>query len=127
MTTPDSLIENFPKKRPGLGVIILVGVIFFASLAQLFMTGFVIPRLSEIFQDMNRSESLPVLTTFVLHYTWVFVVFDCASSVAAIVIVRQGTPLHYLFALMALLIVQLGFCIVALFMPLVGTIIQNLN
>ena len=116
-----TLESSAPERRP-VGIIIAFGFVILLSLVQLYISAIVIPRFTDIFHDMIGDRPLPALTAMVLTCRWVLVGVACILSFAASVMVRRRASLRYLFAILAILLLQIAFATVALFLPLVGDI-----
>jgi len=88
------------------------------SLVQLFLALFVVPRFAAIFQDMLGNRPLPSSTSIVIDYRWLFAVLACVWLLVALFVVRQRVSGLYPSAIMVVMLFQIFFTVIALFIPL---------
>ncbi|MEI9895402.1 MAG: hypothetical protein WDN28_16310 [Chthoniobacter sp.] len=97
------------------------------ALAAIFTAAFVIPRFEAIFHDMLGPEPLPPLTAFVLRFQSLWLLLGVAYLLAAFYMAWRyrldGPPASPSVVMILLTAAQVGLIIIALFLPLTGTII----
>jgi hypothetical protein len=102
-----------------IGVIIALGFVILFSLVQLYISAMVIPRFGDIFRDMIGDRPLLEPTATVLKLRWILGGAACTLSLLAAILFQRRASLRYLFAILALLLLQITFTVVALFLPLI--------
>jgi type II secretory pathway component PulF len=112
---------HFAKQCRGRAFI-AIGVIIFFSLLQLCLAVVLIPRFSNIYQDLLDGKPLPLATAIVLNSRWLIASLACVLPLVASILVQRRASLLYLVSVIALLLVLTAFTTIALFLPLVGKI-----
>jgi len=105
-------------------------ILVFVAGANLFTVIYLVPRLRLIFNDMYGREPLPFITTLILQGRYVFGILAVAYAVAGVLIfVRASgwTAFRWVWGLIGVAVIQLGFVICVLFLPLAGIIIQPIR
>jgi type II secretory pathway component PulF len=100
-----------------------------AAFAVIFVAWHIIPRFAEIFHDMLGGQSLPPVTDFVLRFHFLWLLSGFCLALAAIYLAwryrLQSAPPLLSEGLLLLAGVQIGFIVIALFLPLCGTIVRQ--
>jgi type II secretory pathway component PulF len=122
MTVDAQTLERPAPDQRRVRVIVALGFVVLLSVVQLYISAMVIPRFADIFQDMLGGRPLPTATATVLNFRWALVGVACGLSLAASFVVQRRASLRYLFAILAILLLQIAFVTVVLFLPLVGDI-----
>jgi hypothetical protein len=117
-------IVNRVLPNPPRRTIVILSSVILLNLVCLWMSVWIIPRFEAIFRDMLDGQPLPPLTVFVLNSRWVLVVFDCICSLTASFFLRSRVASAYLFAILFILVGQVLVTVIALFLPLIGTIVK---
>ena len=98
--------------------------------AAVFTAGFIIPRFAGIFDDMLGGRPLPPVTEFVLHFRVLWLLLGFAFLFAAISLAwryrLRSAPRLVSAGLLLLAAAQIGFIVIAMFLPLCGTIIRQM-
>jgi type II secretory pathway component PulF len=101
----------------------------FVAGAVIFTAGFIIPRFAKIFDDMLGGQELPPVTEFVLHFRVLWLLLGWTFLFAAIYLAwryrLQSAPPLVSAGFLFFSAVQIGFIVIALFLPL-GTIIRQM-
>ena len=122
MTADVQILERRAPDRRRVGVIVALGFVILLCLVQLYISAMVIPRFADIFRDMLGGRPLPTATATVLNFRWALVGVACGLLLAASFVVQRRASLRYLFAILAMLLLQIAFITIVLFLPLIGDI-----
>ena len=122
MTADVQTLERRAPDRRRVGVIVALGFVILLCLVQLYISAMVIPRFADIFRDMLGGRPLPTATATVLNFRWALVGVACGLLLAASFVVQRRASLRYLFAILVMLLLQIAFITIVLFLPLIGDI-----
>jgi type II secretory pathway component PulF len=116
------------ESRSSVSSVLSHALNLFAACAVLFMSMFVIPRFSRVFDDMLGGQPLPPLTDFVLRFRWLWIALGAALFVAVISAawrhrMRYAPPLISVGVLL-FAAAQIGFILFAMFLPLNEPIVR---
>jgi type II secretory pathway component PulF len=97
---------------------------------DIFSMVFLVPRFRQIYSDMLGTKLLPAVTAFVLEARYLFVALAFLYLGGGILVVRPPSSriaMRSLLGLILLAVIQAGFTTCALFVPLIGGIIQHID
>ncbi len=117
MTTPVKTEDRF---RLGLGFVVLVGF----SLVNFFILLYAVPKFGEIYADALPGKPLPLVTEIILGGRLAIILFNAAWLAICGYLLRRRNRHSILLINLASIcnFFEIGVTIVALMMPMVGTI-----
>jgi type II secretory pathway component PulF len=98
--------------------------------ADIFIIVFLVPKFRQIFSDILGTRPLPSSTSFVLEARYLFEAMAFTYLGGGILVVRLASSriaLRSVLGLILAAVIQAGFTTCALFLPLVGGLIQGIN
>ena len=112
-----------PSSKSGLAIehTVLVTTIGF-GLFELFVLVVALPKFEVIFNGLLRELHRPRITEILLDLRWAFVALTGLWMFSAILSVQRRTFIGWTCAILAVLLIQLTYTVVALFLPLTITI-----
>jgi len=116
-TISQSRESNSPNRRIAIAIAV-AGCVFVLTLSQLYLTVAVIPRFSSIFHDLFEGQPLPAVTVLALNCRWLLLGLSGVWAISVAFVVRRKASMRYLYAILALQVAQIGFTMLALFIPL---------
>lgn len=111
-----------PARAMKIGLMVILFVVFCLNG---FCTTFVIPRFEQIYQDMLGGRPLPAVTFFMVRHHGSLFVLDLAlllGFLAALATKNRTQSVLIIIALIGIGIAQLMVMVIALFLPLAGTV-----
>ena len=120
-----SLDEGLSGRRRAASFV-AAGVVVLASLAQFYIAVFLLPRCAGIFREIFGDHPLPAITSLALRSRWLLMGGACVWTVLALFLVGRRAATGYLYTILAVMVLQMAFIIVALVLPLSGTIVRSI-
>jgi len=112
---------SHPSKHPPMDWVAFA-LLLVVSATNLFSMLRLIPIFQRIYNDLFGEKLLPPITSFILHWRFLFVSLAFLWPAIGIFIVYFSTnrnAIRFVLGLILATLIQIGFTVIALFLPLV--------